>query len=443
MRPLIGGHFHQNTHLFGSDTMDQNLIDRIKKNDDTKETAKLIREWKENSTVYSEEAFEAMKQILTERGVPIPAQNRGILPYLIRRIRSISFRYKEAVNKLIGVSLILLCVFFIYIFFWPTPDPDWEKATTLKTTKGYFEYINSHPDGLHEQGALKAIDRLFLSENAISITVDQSYGEATRVHFPIREQIVRQLIYSEAKHVDISMRVVGIPVSTHYRSTRLTGGGEYYTGAEISGRIDIRNTETGSIVYSREFNFQRPTPKSIRSGEAKTSPNAAPFDVLINGSLCYIISLSVGEAFGEEALIKALAHAGEDIELCTEDVLSKPFYGSGRKENLLIATAKSNSVIARKRASHILGNIKSMKAIETLSKLVAVDPESSVRIAAANALGEIGNKTAVSALIESLNVPNTTYFIRAAISDSLERLTGKDYGGNYEKWKKWFEKGDQ
>lgn len=61
--------------------MNKMLIEQITENLRKKETEELVEIWKENDrNQYSDEAFEAIRQILAERGQTIPPQKQFIIP---------------------------------------------------------------------------------------------------------------------------------------------------------------------------------------------------------------------------------------------------------------------------------------------------------------------------------------------------------------------------
>ena len=66
------------------------------------------------------------------------------------------------------------------------------------------------------------------------------------------------------------------------------------------------------------------------------------------------------------------------------------------------------------------------------------DGEILVRLEAVQALGNIHDPRVVEALIEALR--EDLFSIRYSASESLGKLTGQDFGLDYDKWKAWYEK---
>jgi len=60
----------------------------------------------------------------------------------------------------------------------------------------------------------------------------------------------------------------------------------------------------------------------------------------------------------------------------------------------------------------------------------------SVGAAAARVLGELGDKRAVLPLINTLK--SRWWHIRNLAAESLKRLTGQDFGTDYDEWLKWW-----
>lgn len=82
--------------------MDLRVVQNIRKNIESKSTEELIQIWKENDrSQYSDEAFEAIRQLLEEQGVATPLQNLSE-----KSTNGISQRY-PALQTIAGICKIL------------------------------------------------------------------------------------------------------------------------------------------------------------------------------------------------------------------------------------------------------------------------------------------------------------------------------------------------
>jgi len=88
------------------------------------------------------------------------------------------------------------------------------------------------------------------------------------------------------------------------------------------------------------------------------------------------------------------------------------------KESPYYEVARHNVIIA-------LGKIRDKRATEKLIEMLQHDKDSFVRGVAADALGLIGNKSAVGSLENALT--DEDRYVRAAAAWALKQITGKDY----------------
>jgi len=116
--------------------MDEKLVQQIRKNIEPKETEELINIWEENDReAYSEEAFEAIKQVLLERVSELPSQKIvqesskdipfpqvgngyifGILLFLLFTAKfPIAVKTSSFLVILIGLTI---CIAIATIFYW-------------------------------------------------------------------------------------------------------------------------------------------------------------------------------------------------------------------------------------------------------------------------------------------------------------------------------------
>ncbi|MFN3699646.1 MAG: HEAT repeat domain-containing protein, partial [Dictyoglomus sp.] len=90
----------------------------------------------------------------------------------------------------------------------------------------------------------------------------------------------------------------------------------------------------------------------------------------------------------------------------------------------------------RGAAAKALGEIKDKRAVEPLISALK-DEDWYVREAAAYALGEIGDSRAVEPLISALKDKDEIFQFVA--KEALKKITGMDFGIDYEKWNKWWQ----
>lgn len=106
--------------------------------------------------------------------------------------------------------------------------------------------------------------------------------------------------------------------------------------------------------------------------------------------------------------------------------------GNERAADALIAELSMENKV---EAVYSLGQIKAKKAVKPLIDLLD-NENSQLRSSVAMALGEIGDELAVKPLIDLLR--DEEELVRANAVYSLERITGKSFGGDYSKWNGWF-----
>src|SRR4030042_778354 len=102
----------------------------------------------------------------------------------------------------------------------------------------------------------------------------------------------------------------------------------------------------------------------------------------------------------------------------------------------LIQNLNSEYRDLRMSAIWTLGRVKDPRAVEALiNALRHKDPL--MREKAAEALGETKDMKAVEPLIAMLKDDEETF--REIAAKALEKITGKDFGQDHDKWQKWWE----
>ena len=106
----------------------------------------------------------------------------------------------------------------------------------------------------------------------------------------------------------------------------------------------------------------------------------------------------------------------------------------------LLALLENSSSDVKYAILEALGKIGSTDAVPALINVVHKDMEELARCYAIEALGEIEDERAVVILIEQMK--NTKGHIHFYAAEALCKITDKDFGSNYKKWKAWHEKGE-
>lgn len=103
----------------------------------------------------------------------------------------------------------------------------------------------------------------------------------------------------------------------------------------------------------------------------------------------------------------------------------------------LVKALDDERYMVRWDAVKALGELKAGPAIPNLERVAKTDRQSDVRLAAVNALGKIGGKEAIGPLIDVLSDKDEN--IAYFASQNLARLTGQSFGVQPTKWTQWWE----
>jgi HEAT repeat protein len=93
--------------------------------------------------------------------------------------------------------------------------------------------------------------------------------------------------------------------------------------------------------------------------------------------------------------------------------------------------------VVRNNAVGALAKLESPKAIGTLTRLLA-DPFARIRVRAALALGEMGARSAVPALIPLLDDESTA--VARATYRALQAITAEELEPEAAEWREWWER---
>jgi HEAT repeat protein len=106
----------------------------------------------------------------------------------------------------------------------------------------------------------------------------------------------------------------------------------------------------------------------------------------------------------------------------------------------LIPLLKNENPIVRRSAVRALLGIKDPRAVEPLLAAMK-DSDPFVRYQAVYTLGFLDDRRAIEPIVEVLRSSDPN--LQHVAAESLERITGKDYGVNYSQWKEWLEENRQ
>jgi hypothetical protein len=141
-------------------------------------------------------------------------------------------------------------------------------------------------------------------------------------------------------------------------------------------------------------------------------------------------------------LIEALRDGDSDVRKSAAWALEKinPNWRETKEAkkwiSVFISDLKDNNSYVRKSTAIALGKLKDPRAVEPLIEALK-DKYWEVRESAAYALGEIKDPRAVEPLIEALKDEKGN--VRQSSAEALQKITGKDFGKEPEKWQKWWE----
>lgn len=215
----------------------------------------------------------------------------------------------------------------------------------------------------------------------------------------------------------LNIDIEGKPLSAQYGK-----GSTLYTGAIIKGTLNF--DLYGENIYFKKFEVHESPPNTTSRLSAK-SIHDAPFDPLAKLVVHAAMAHMVGELYGADPLISVLTSENTDEQ--------------------------------RGAAAEALGSVDSVTSLEPLVGMLneyGPPKKKFIRIAAAQALGRIGDQRVVGALIEKLEEKEFSFmnnsffnarrldsrFVRQAAAKALNEITGEDYGMNQKAWKNWWEK---
>lgn len=211
----------------------------------------------------------------------------------------------------------------------------------------------------------------------------------------------------------LTLTITGVPLSANY------GGTTLYTGAEVKGSMKFE-TSTGKH-YFHEFKT-REDPPSMTFRSSATSAQDAPFDPIALFAVHAEMARMVGEVYGGKPLVSALKFGNTDL--------------------------------MRGAAATALGFLEDPDAVVALIHMLTEwggVSKTINRIAAAEALGRIGDERAIGPLIDRVGEKKVSLkpgyfesrgvqhpFVSSAAAWALRVITGCNFGRDEERWRKWW-----
>ncbi len=194
-------------------------------------------------------------------------------------------------------------------------------------------------------------------------------------------------------------------------------------GALKDNSADVRDQAAWALAHIRNK-------KAIKSLIGALNDS----DANVRGSAALALGY-LGDDQALEPLTRALRDHDTDVRIWAAAALGE--LGDKRATEPLIKTLKDENEDVRGEAAGALGQLRDKRATKALIKALQ-DQEDLVRDIAAWALGEICDKRAIKPLIEILRDKDEE--VRSTAAKALSEITKQDFGEDYEKWKKWYEK---
>jgi len=159
-----------------------------------------------------------------------------------------------------------------------------------------------------------------------------------------------------------------------------------------------------------------------------------------------VLMLGEGEAAKLEATVKLLASLAESdlepqVRATAIQVLAK--IGSRQKlQEVLPKAIGDESKTVRMECVRVLGQQREEAFLVLLLEMLATDPEAAIRTEAARGLGNYRYRGAIQGLIRAL-AEDDEFGVWYRSKESLEKLTGKNFGYDPQAWRQWFETTEQ
>lgn len=282
-----------------------------------------------------------------------------------------------------------------------------ERTAEIDSLPAWREFLGRFPEGPSSEKAEERI-RILIDERhptfrdvkRVRAAIQERYGEASAVKLPFQDEIAALLSHAGVEITDeeadatLSIRASGEASGARYSQFGFGGGQYLYTGAYLSGTIELR---AGENSLTERFEHRIPTPYSTTMGSAgPTSPNNAPFPAAFQASVPDAMRRLVLRAFGPSPLLTELATGGAKHPSATARILGR---SATPPTDRLLRLLRSSNLSTRRWATEALGETQDVRVIEPL--IVAARTDTGLATPVAQAIRKIGGR-AVPSLLESL-----------------------------------------
>jgi hypothetical protein len=306
---------------------------------------------------------------------------------------------------------------------------EYDSVKYLNTIPGYQYFLTKYPGNPHSESIRNTIKFLKSKQsdlldgiNSIKLIIEDEYDKKIKNKYPF--QLIISILFEEIGGIDLAEETCDIcntilkiksdykPVKAFYISTESKLAGEQYTGAEVEGEIKLLK-DNNTIIYE-QFLGNTGIPEEITR---EYSVYSAPFTEVFSGSFGYKIIEITKELFGEFYLLSLLRY----LEI---------------RSNPLVMELQSNIINIDKRIAVRLSRDASSELI--LYMIESLDASRTSILNEISILGNSKNHKAVMPLIFLLE-KDVLISIKNTATQALRKLTGEDFGKDYEKWKEWWD----
>ena len=239
----------------------------------------------------------------------------------------------------------------------------------------------------------------FRNAKAAKIIVSQSYGDAKKINFPIKEIMSAFLKNAGIKEDTINndliirVRLLGNPLKeAYYRS------GTSYSGADIYCSLNIETLK--GEIFSDQFKETTDPPSSIGVGQYQSPDNAPFYEVFVRIKTTLLKILYV--PFGIEPFLTALTDKKSEFTYDVIDALGK--LNDKRAVEPLIRVLAENDYALSRSAVEALGSLNDQRAVEPLIQILTINNDGSYESnslikTSIKALGDLRDARAIEPLV--------------------------------------------